>query len=210
MANQTNVVFIHGSGQSNLSFNFLEIFLPEHNLLSLEYDVQEDPEQIVKRFKFLIDQNLGDEPFSIIAHSYGCVLSARLLSYYDNVKNLFALSSPWAGSRTAKWLSLVFRQSKLFATMTPGSEFLTSIANTNSEIPITNIITAGTGSGNALAGLGSSPNDGLLTIETQTKVPVGFVNKENITVDLSHNEVLLSMDIVNLIKERVFDDYNRD
>ena len=35
-------------------------------------------------------------------------------------------------------------------------------------------------------------------------------NKENITVDLSHNEVLLSMDIVNLIKERVFDDYNRD
>ena len=87
MANQTNVVFIHGSGQSKLSFNFLEIFLPEHNLLSLEYDVQEDPEQIIKRFKFLIDQNLGDEPFSIIAHSYGCVLSARLLSYYDNVKH---------------------------------------------------------------------------------------------------------------------------
>ena len=56
MANQTNVVFIHGSGQSKLSFNFLEIFLPEHNLLSLEYDVQEDPEQIIKRFKFLIDK----------------------------------------------------------------------------------------------------------------------------------------------------------
>ena len=28
--------------------------------------------------------------------------------------------------------------------------------------------------------------------------------------DLSHNEVLLSMDIVNLIKERVFDDNDRD
>ena len=69
MANQTNVVFIHGSGQSKLSFNFLEIFLPEHNLLNLEYNVQEDPEVIVKRFKFLIDQHLGDNPFSIIAHS---------------------------------------------------------------------------------------------------------------------------------------------
>ena len=64
--------------------------------------------------------------------------------------------------------------------------------------------TAGTGSGNALAGLGSAPNDGLLTIETQKKVPEGFVNTKQITVDLSHNEVLLSMEIVNIIKERVF------
>ena len=208
MANQTNVVFIHGSGQSKLSFNFLEIFLPEHKLLSLEYDVQEDPDEILKRFKFIIDQNLDNEPFSIIAHSYGCVLSARLLSYYDNVQHLFALSSPWAGSRTAKWLSLVFRQSKLFATMTPGSAFLTAIADSKSDIPITNIVTAGTGSGNALAGLGGSPNDGLLTIETQKKVPVGFTNKENITVDLSHNEVLLSMEIVKIIKERIFNDHS--
>lgn len=204
MANQTNVVFIHGSGQSKLSFNFLEIFLPEHNLLSLEYDVQEDPEVIIKRFKFLIDQHIDDKPFSIISHSYGCILSARLLDIYTNIEHLFALSSPWAGSRTAKWLAMVFRTSKLFATMTPGSEFLTSIAKSKSEIPITNIITAGTGSGNALAGLGSAPNDGLLTIETQKKVPEGFVNKKNITVDLSHNEVLLSMEIVNIIKERVF------
>ena len=142
MANQTNVVFIHGSGQSKLSFNFLEIFLPEHNLLSLEYDVQEDPEVIIKRFKFLIDQHIDDKPFSIISHSYGCILSARLLDIYTNVEHLFALSSPWAGSRTAKWLAMVFRTSKLFATMTPGSEFLTSIAKSKSEIPITNIITA--------------------------------------------------------------------
>ncbi len=207
MANRNNVVFIHGSGQSKLSFNFLEIFLPEHNLLSLEYDVQEDPETIIKRFKFIIDQNLHNEPFSIVAHSYGCVLSARLLNIYD-VKHFISLSSPWGGSRTAKWLSLVFRQSKLFATMTPGSAFLTSIAESKSKIPITNIVTAGTGSGNALAGLGSSPNDGLLTIETQKKVPVGFTNKENITVDLSHNEVLLSMEIVKIIKERIFNDHS--
>ena len=206
MANQTNVVFIHGSGQSKLSFNFLEIFLPEHNLLNLEYNVQEDPEVIVKRFKFLIDQHLGDNPFSIIAHSYGCVLSARLLDLYKNIDHLFALSSPWGGSRTAKWLAMVFRTSNLFATMNPGSAFLTSIANGKSEIPITNIVTAGTGSGNALAGLGSAPNDGLLTIETQKKVPVGFVNTKNITVDLSHNEVLLSMEIVEIIKERVFNE----
>ena len=207
MANRTNVVFIHGSGQSKLSFNFLEIFLPEHNLLSLEYDVQEDPETIIKRFKFIIDQNLDNEPFSIVAHSYGCVLSARLLDIYD-VNHFVALSSPWGGSRTAKWLAMVFRQSTLFSTLTPGSAFLTSIAKSKSDIPITNIVTAGTGSGNALAGLGGSPNDGLLTIETQKKVPVGFTNKENITVYLSHNEVLLSMEIVNIIQERIFDDHS--
>ena len=51
---------------------------------------------------------------------------------------------------------MVFRTSKLFATMTPGSEFLTSIAKSKSEIPITNIVTAGTGSGNALAGFGGN------------------------------------------------------
>ena len=135
------------------------------------------------------------------------MLSARLLDLYD-VNHFIALSSPWGGSRTAKWLAMVFRQSTLFSTLTPGSAFLTSIAESKSEIPITNIVTAGTGSGNALAGLGGSPNDGLLTIETQKKVPVGFTNKENITVDLSHNEVLLSMEIVNIIKERIFDDHS--
>ena len=39
------------------------------------------------RFKFLIDQHLDDKPFSIISHSYGCILSARLLDIFTNVEH---------------------------------------------------------------------------------------------------------------------------
>jgi len=45
-----NIAFVHGSGQSNVSFNYFDIFLPEHNALALEYQTQEDPSIIIERF----------------------------------------------------------------------------------------------------------------------------------------------------------------
>lgn len=200
-----NIVFVHGSGQSHLSYNFLQLWLPEHNELCLEYSTQEDPNTIVKRFKFLTDQKFDGEPIHIISHSYGCLLSSLFADEYKNVESFIALSSPWAGSRAAKWLSLVFRESGLFATTKPGSELLTSISKLKLEFPISNIVSTGTkSSANSLAGMGNTPNDGLLTLETQRAVPSGFVNCETIDLEVSHNELLMSMDVVDLIKEKMF------
>lgn len=200
-----NVAFVHGSGQSIVSFNYFDIFMPEHNALALEYQTQEDPDIIIERFNKEIKQSFGDEPFYIIAHSYGCLLSSLLAIKNKNVKKLVALSSPWAGSHTAKWLNMVFRQSKLFMNVKPNSYFIQDIQLSNLSIPILNVVTTGSkGSGNDLAGLGGEHNDGLLTVATQKSIPAGFTNCNSIEVPLSHNEVLLSYDTINIIKKHLF------
>ena len=206
LAPKKNIVFVHGSGQSHLSFNFLELWLPEHRSLCFNYSTQEEPEYILKRFKMLLDLQFGKEPVHIIAHSYGCLIASLITKEYDNVQSLIALSSPWGGLRAAKWLNMVFRESKLFETTKPGSPLLKAIASLKLDFPITNIVSTGTkSSANALAGLGATPNDGLLTLETQRAVPKGFVNCDTIDLEVSHNELLMSMDVVELIKEKIFD-----
>ena len=180
-----NIVFIHGSGQSALSFNYLDVFLPEHNILFLEYDTQEPPDVIVDRFVNKIRDVYGLMNFSIIAHSYGCLLAVLLANTKQPIQNLIALSSPWGGSQSAKWLSMVFRQSKLFLNVKPGSFLIQEIAESKLDFPIKNIISKGpiAGGGNELAGMGQA-NDGLLTVATQRKVPtMGKHSKKIISGD---------------------------
>ena len=206
LSTKTNIVFVHGSGQSKLSYNFINMWLPEHDELCLEYSTQENPTLIVKRFKFLLDQKFDGEPIHIVAHSYGCLISSLLASEYKNVQTFIALSSPWAGSRAAKWLNMVFRESGLFGNTKPGSELLTTVSNLKFDFPISNIVSTGTkSSGNALAGMGQA-NDGLLTVETQRNIPESFTNVETIDLTLSHNELLMAPDVVEIIKDKIFDD----
>lgn len=203
-----NIVFIHGSGQSQHSFNYIDVFLPEHNALYLEYKTQEDPFTITKRFAFEIQTKFQGEPFSVVAHSYGCLLTILLAREKQPIKNFVALSSPWGGSQSAKWLSMVFRQSKLFLNVKPGSYLIQEVAESKIDFPVKNIISKGplVGGGNELAGMGQA-NDGLLTVATQKNVPAGFSDVENIEVNLSHTEVLLNYDIINIIKETIFNEH---
>ena len=202
-----NVVFVHGSGQSGLSVSYLEVFLPECNLVCLEYKVQENPDEILKRFDVLTRRKFGGESFHVIAHSYGCLISSMLAEKTQRVLSLVALSSPWGGSQTARWISMVFRQSKLFNNVKPNSNFMQNIQNIKLDCHVTNVVTTGSkGSANDLAGLGSQHNDGLLTVATQTSVPKGFSNVETVYLPLSHNEVLLSFDTINIIKKHTFGD----
>ena len=62
-------------------------------------------------------------------------------------------------------------------------------------------------SGNALAGMGA-PIDGLLTVETQKQVPDTFTNVNTIELALSHNELLFSMEVVEIIKDMFFEETN--
>lgn len=201
-----NIVFIHGSGQSELSFNFLNIFLPEHNLLAVEYDTQTPPNVISENIYTKIYDKFGDEPFSVIAHSYGCIVGILAVKSLHNCENFIAMSAPWGGSRTAKWLSLVFRQSKLFESMKPGSAILMALQLISNKFKIINIVTTGTtASGNDLAGMGES-NDGLLTVKTQRAIPKNFNHVTEIEMKTSHNEVLFNYDTVEIIKSKIFND----
>lgn len=205
-----NVIFIHGSGQSELSFNYIDVFLPNRNSLYLNYQIQENIDDIVSRFVEEIHKSFPNGPVYFVSHSYGCLLAAVTLTRIKNkTEKVIAMSAPWGGSQTAKWLSIVFRDSKLFTNTAPGSDFLKSVHNIETHVPIINLITTGTdGVGNDLAGLGKKSNDGLITTATQKNVPKGLSNVINIEVPLSHSEVLLSYDIIDILTKYIFSSAN--
>tara|TARA_Y100000389_G_C17374370_1_gene470826 strand:- start:65 stop:694 length:630 start_codon:yes stop_codon:yes gene_type:complete len=202
------IIFLHGTGQSALSYEFFRVFLPEHNAHCLEYNVQQDFHKIVDDCYNYYLENLEGKQVYVVGHSYGCLigihLAMRLGSY---VESFISLSAPWKGSRTAKWLNMVFRQSTLFQNTRPDSDIIQSLSAFDNDFQITNIITTGpTSGGNVLAGFGQEKNDGTLTVLTQKSYPDNFKNVTNIKFPLSHNEVLLSYDVVNILKEEIFNE----
>lgn len=195
-----NLVFIHGSGQSSISWNFYNVFLPEHRSLHIEYDVRDDIFLVRNRIKNQILKFESKQSITIVAHSYGCLVSALLLNSLPNVECFIAISPPWGGSQTARWLSKAFRSNSLFKNTTPNSVVLEQIREIETHIPVHNIIT--TGGANPLAGLGEeSANDGMVTVRSQEMCPDSFYNQTHKRIGLSHSEVLLSMDIVEYIAQ---------
>jgi pimeloyl-ACP methyl ester carboxylesterase len=198
MYNERNLVFIHGSGQSAISWNFYSVFLPEHNALHIDYDVRDDIFLVEDRIKKQITNFSSGQSVTIVAHSYGCLISALLLDSLSNIDCVIALSPPWGGSQTARWLSKAFRSNTLFKNTTPNSVVLEKIKTIETAIPVYNIIT--TGGSNALAGLGSETgNDGMITVKSQSMCPETFRTQYSKTFALSHSEVLLSMDVIDYI-----------
>jgi len=198
MDNACNLVFIHGSGQSSISWNFYNVFLPEYRSLHIEYDVRDDIFLVKNRIQDQILKFESNQPITIIAHSYGCLISALLVDSLPNLKCFIALSPPWGGSQTARWLSKAFRSNSLFKNTTPNSAVLEQINKIETHIPVHNIIT--TGGANPLAGLGEeSANDGMVTVKSQEKCPGTFHNQQHKRFGLSHSEILLSFDAVEHI-----------
>lgn len=206
MSELPNILYIHGSGQSVLSWNFYNVFLPNHNQLCVGYDVSENIYDICDR---IVQQatHFEGKPFSIVSHSYGCLIAALLLERLDNIENIVALSAPWGGSHTAKWLGRAFRSNTLFKNTTPNSEIITKINTIRSDKKIINVVT--TGGANVLAGLGNErDNDGMITVQSQLAVPKMFSNTVYEKFSLSHSEVLLSFDVVSLITKLLFGEHN--
>lgn len=196
-----NILYIHGSGQSPISWSYIEMFLPEHNALHIEYNAQEHIDTIQQDIVRTISHFDG-KPFSIIAHSYGCLIATIVAEKVDSIKHIVALSPPWGGSHTAKWLGRAFRDNKFFKNTTPNSELIKRISNVTIQFPITNVVT--TGGHNVLAGLGSKANDGMVTVESQHAIPGNFPSVSIHELSASHSEVLLSFDVVNIIKQSLF------
>lgn len=200
-----NVVYIHGAGQSPVSFNYIQLWMEQHEYLAPHYNIQTDTDVVVDNIGRLIKRRFGDQPVNIISHSFGGLLAVDLYRRGSvNLKKLVTMSTPWAGSRTAKWLGMVFRQSRLFENVKPDSDFLKRVTSTSlSDVPHLNVISEG--GGNAAAGFGSEPNDGMITVASQEAIPDSFETAEIFRATVSHGEILMSYDVVNRIKEFLYE-----
>ena len=187
-------MYIHGAHSSALSFKYVNIALPEHKALYLNYSVDTPFIDNEKEFWNLIHNEFKGEPCDIIAHSMGGLYAARIAKKCDCVQRVVTISTPYGGSKFVDYLRLLAPQYQLFKDVRCSSPVIKSFTGYTSEKPFLQIVT--TGGGNPLMG---EQNDGTVTIRSQKSIGVDMVE-----LDLNHFEVLLSDVAINVIKNHLY------
>ena len=132
---------------------------------------------------------------AFVAHSLGGIYSLHIAnSMPAQVKGAVTLSTPYGGAKVAEFAQFFLPFSRLMRDIGPSSWAFKQASQIKIQHPWTNIVTV----------KGQSPfllehNDGVVTIASQKH----HEDMELIEVDLNHYEVVLSDQVVGLIKERV-------
>jgi pimeloyl-ACP methyl ester carboxylesterase len=183
------ILMIHGANATSKSFAYFKSQLPDWKIVTVDYNSTDgfyyNLERIVQHTK-----TLG--PLFVIAHSLGGVYALHMLQHL-NIKQVFSVSTPFAGSAMADWARYMMPNYQLFRDIGTRSQPIVQAKEIEVTIPWTQIVTT----------QGAVPwikgdNDGVVTIKSMNCRN----DMENIYVDENHYEVLASDFVVTLIKER--------
>lgn len=188
------IVYVHGASSTPLSFNYIAQNLPEHERLDFSYDTLRELEKTV----YQLYDFLPEEEHCIVTHSMGGIVgvaSTFLNSSRGNKKKIVkmvVISSPMAGSKIANYLKWMYPKYGLFDNVSTNNPVILTIRERGVIIPTLNVITKG----------GESPvmqeeNDGVITVSSQ----LALRGSSNQVFNLNHFEVLLSLDVVDAVKE---------
>ena len=184
------LVYIHGANATSESFNYIKSKLGDG--LDLNYDSRNGFENNLKDMQSTLD---GHVDLVFVAHSLGGIYSLHLAnSMPAAVKGAVTLSTPYGGAEVADYAQYFLPFSRLMRDIGPSSWVMKQARNIKIQHPWTNIVTV----------KGQSPfmheaNDGVVTISSQKH----HADMELVEVEYNHYEVVLSDEVVSLIKERV-------
>ena len=185
-----SLVYIHGASATSESFNYIRSKLGKG--IDINYDSRNGFENNLKEMQ---DQLAGVDNIAFIAHSLGGVYSLHLANAIpEQVKGAVTLSTPYGGAEVAEFAKYFLPFSRLMRDIGPSSWAMKQADKIMIQHPWTNIVTV----------KGQSPfllehNDGVVTIASQKH----HKEMELVEVDYNHYEVVLSDEVVKLIKERV-------
>ena len=185
-----SLVYIHGASATSESFNYIRSKLGKG--IDINYDSRNGFENNLKEMQA---QLAGVDNIAFIAHSLGGVYSLHLANAIpEQVKGAVTLSTPYGGAEVAEFAKFFLPFSRLMRDIGPSSWAMKQADNIKIQHPWTNIVTV----------KGQSPfllehNDGVVTIASQKH----HKEMELVEVDYNHYEVVLSDEVVKLIKERV-------
>jgi pimeloyl-ACP methyl ester carboxylesterase len=188
-----NILYIHGAYASSTGFRRMVNRLPNHHAAFADYDcLTTSVEGIVHRVRSMAAKSFGGEPYSIIAHSLGGVVSLRLLASGEPVEQIFTMSAPFGGSETASVLALAFCLTPVFTDIDPFGDTIRRVLETEIAIPVRSVVSTG----------GRSPlmpeaNDGVVTVASQTSL----AGPDYHPVDYDHFEVLHADPVIDLARD---------
>jgi triacylglycerol esterase/lipase EstA (alpha/beta hydrolase family) len=199
-----NIIYIHGANASSDNFNYYILKFPKHNILKIDYSMEDDPFDIVEHVKLRKQREFPGQKVHLIGHSFGGLISSWYASVYSkDVKNLVTIATPWQGTPVARIFGMFFK-GKVFENTKPGAEVLAFLQEKTFKGNHFNIVC--TRGANPVAGLGGKANDGMITCDSQSATPPKFINTENTFIEAGHSGVLLNNNVTDILQKIIFEE----
>jgi pimeloyl-ACP methyl ester carboxylesterase len=184
------LVYIHGANATSESFNYIKSKIGKG--IDLDYDSRNGFEN---NLKDMLSKLSGHTDLVFIAHSLGGIYSLHLANAIPNqVVGAITLSTPYGGAEVADYAQYFLPFSRLMRDIGPSSWVMKQADKIKIQHPWTNIVTV-----KGQSPFMHEPNDGVVTIASQRH----HADMELVDVDYNHYEVVLSDQVIKLIKERV-------
>lgn len=185
------IVYIHGASATSESFNYIRTHIGGDDMV-VNYDSRNGFENNLADIKKQIGE-IKDVFF--IAHSLGGVYALHLANAIpDQVLGAVSLSTPYGGAEVAEFAKYFLPFSRLMRDIGPSSWVMQQARRIKLQHPWTNVITM-----KGQSPFIVEPNDGVVTISSMKH----HADMELIEVGYNHYEVVLSDQIVQIIKERI-------
>jgi pimeloyl-ACP methyl ester carboxylesterase len=184
------LVYIHGASATSDSFNYIRSKLGDG--IDINYDSRNGFEN---NLADIIEKLKGVKDMAFVAHSLGGIYSLHVANAMPKqVVGAVTLSTPYGGAEVAEYAKYFLPFSRLMRDIGPNSWAFKQASQIKIQHPWTNIVTV----------KGQSPfmlahNDGVVTVASQKH----HEDMELVEVDCNHYEVVLSDEVVGIIKERV-------
>jgi pimeloyl-ACP methyl ester carboxylesterase len=184
------LVYIHGASATSESFNYIRDKLGAG--IDINYDSRNGFEN---NLADMVTQLKDVKDMAFVAHSLGGVYSLHIANAMpEKVKGAVTLSTPYGGAEVADYAQYFLPFSRLMRDIGPSSWAMKQVSKIKIQHPWCNIVTTAGKSPFMV-----EPNDGVVTIASQKH----HADMELLEVDYNHYEVVLSDQVVELIKERV-------
>ena len=184
------LVYIHGASATSESFNYIRSKLGSG--IDINYDSRNGFENNIEDMKAQLKDSKN---IAFVAHSLGGIYSLHLANAMpEKVLGAFTLSTPYGGAEVAEFAKFFLPFSRLMRDIGPSSWAMKQAKQIKIQHPWTNVVTL----------RGQSPfipeaNDGVVSIASQRH----HSDMELVEVEYNHYEVVLSDQVIDIIKERV-------
>lgn len=186
------LIYIHGANATSESFNYIRKHIGGNDFI-INYDSRNG---FQANLEDMADQIKDFKEIFFICHSLGGIYALHLANKFpDKVVGAATLSTPYGGAEVADVAKYFLPYSRLLKDIGPNSWAMREASKIHVQHPWCNIVTI----------QGDSPwvmgkNDGVVTIASQK---YHGEDMDLIEVEYNHYEVVLSNQVIKIIKERI-------